>query len=81
VVFCIKAECPFYLNLCLEAGVKGDVILAILYRSEYSWTQSSMEKHVLVVISDISTPTGSDNIGTEQRNSLIVTLLHQAKLL
>jgi hypothetical protein len=81
VVFRIKAECGFRLNPCLEAGIKGEVFLTLPYCSVYLQTQSSLEEHTLVVIGNVSTLAGSDNIGAKQRNYLIRAMLCRAKLL
>jgi hypothetical protein len=35
VLFCVKTECQFCLNPCLEAGVQDVVILALAYSSTY----------------------------------------------
>jgi hypothetical protein len=64
VLFCVEAECRFHLDPCVEAGVEAEVIIAIAYGSTYLQTQSSQE-HALVVISNVTTPAGSDNIGAE----------------
>jgi hypothetical protein len=65
VVFRVKMECHFCLDPCLKAGVEGEVILALAYGSAYLKTQSGPEGYVLVVIGDVSTLAGSDNIGAE----------------
>ncbi len=38
VVLRIEAERCFHCGPCLEAGVKGEVILTLAYGSEYLWT-------------------------------------------
>jgi hypothetical protein len=38
VVFRVKTECSLRLDLCLEAGIEGEVVLAFSDRSAYLWT-------------------------------------------
>ncbi len=76
VVFCIEAERRFCLDSCLEAGIKGEIILALEYGSVYLWMQHDPEQHALVVVSNVSTLAGSNNIGAERCNNLIGALLH-----
>jgi hypothetical protein len=71
VAFNIEKECHFCLDYCLRASVKGEAILTLAYGSAYLWTQSHPEEHALVVIGDVSTLAGSDNIGAEKSNGLI----------
>jgi hypothetical protein len=63
--FCSKAKSSLRLYSYLKAGIKSEVVLAFLEHSTYFQTHTSPEKHALVVIVDVSTFTGSDNIGTD----------------
>ncbi len=49
------------LNLSLQRGINGEVVLPFLYCSPYLWTQSGTKKHTLETVSDISTLAGNNN--------------------
>ncbi len=65
VVFRIEVKCCFCLELCLKAAIANKVIHALAFNSTYLWMQSSQEENALVVISDVSTLAGSDDIGAK----------------
>ncbi len=66
VVICVKAECCLRLNPGLKAGVKGEGILALLHHSTYFRMQCGLEEHAHVVVNNVITLAGSDNVGTKQ---------------
>jgi hypothetical protein len=74
VIFCVKAGCSICFDSCHKAGVKGEIVFTLPYRSAYLQTQSGPGELALVRVLNVSTLASSDDIGTEQRNSLIKAL-------
>lgn len=58
VVLCIGAEQCFRLDTYLKAEVKGEEIFILVYSGTYLLTHSSLEEHVLVIVSDVGYPHG-----------------------